>query len=159
MSPTIIKIGKFRSRKKIATFDYDWTLVKPASGGTFPKNIDDWKWLNESVVPVLRNFYKNGYAIIVFTNQTKDWKVKQIEQVLNTIGIPILVAVATNKDDYKPERVLFDKAITWDWDKSKSFFVGDALGRKGDWNNSDKLFAERIGITVKSPEDIFITEH
>jgi bifunctional polynucleotide phosphatase/kinase len=156
MSPIIIKIGNFRKRNKIAAFDYDWTLVKPASGGTFPKNIDDWQWLNESVVPVIQKLYKNGYAIIVFTNQKKEWKVKQIEHVLHTIGIPILVVVATNKSDYKPERILFDTAITWKWDVQKSFFIGDALGRKGDWNNTDRLFAEKIGIIVKAPEDVFI---
>ena len=155
MSPIIVKIGTFRQRKKIAAFDYDWTLVKPASGGTFPKNVDDWQWLNESVVTGIQKFYKNGYAIIVFTNQTKDWKVKQIETALATIGVPILVAIATNKAEYKPDRILFDTAVTWKWDRSKSFFVGDALGRKGDWNNSDRLFAERIGITVKAPEDVF----
>ena len=41
-------------------------------------------------------------------------------------------------------------------DKSESFFVGDALGRKGDWSDSDKVFAENIGIKYISPEEMFL---
>jgi bifunctional polynucleotide phosphatase/kinase len=155
MSPIIIKLGKFRQRKKIASFDYDWTLVKPASGGTFPKNVDDWEWLNDSVVPALKKLYEDGYAIVIFTNQTKEWKTKQIEIAMTSINIPALIAIAMNKAEHKPARILFDTAITWEWDKRKSFFVGDALGRKGDWNNTDRLFAENIGIKVRTPEEIF----
>ena len=29
-------------------------------------------------------------------------------------------------------------------DKNKSFYVGDALGRQGDWSDVDKQFAENI---------------
>lgn len=34
MAPNIVKVGKFRLRKKLATFDYDWTLVRPKTNGT-----------------------------------------------------------------------------------------------------------------------------
>jgi hypothetical protein len=37
MTPNIIKVGNFRIRKKITIFDYDWTLVRPKSNGTFSK--------------------------------------------------------------------------------------------------------------------------
>jgi bifunctional polynucleotide phosphatase/kinase len=76
MSPIIKKIGNFRARKKIAAFDYDWTLVKPKTGNTFPKNIDDWVWLNSNVVNILKATYKKGFAILIFTNQTKEWKIE-----------------------------------------------------------------------------------
>ena len=42
--------------------------------------------------------------------------------------------------------------------KEESFFVGDALGRKSDFSDSDKVFAENIGIKWYSPEDIFINK-
>ena len=156
MSPTIFKIGKFRARKKIAAFDYDWTLVKPASGGTFPKNIDDWKWLNDSVVMKVKEAYERGFAIIVFTNQSKTWKCDQIRIALETIGIPILVAIGMDKVDQKPAKILFESSVTWKWDKTASYFVGDALGRRGDWSDSDKVFAENVGFkTIKAPEDVF----
>ena len=40
--------------------------------------------------------------------------------------------------------------------KSESFFVGDALGRKYDFADSDKMFAKNIGILYFPPEDIFV---
>jgi bifunctional polynucleotide phosphatase/kinase len=158
MTPIIKKLGNFRSRKKIAAFDYDWTLVKPKSGGTFPKNVDDWAWLNENVPLLIKKTYKQGYAIIVFTNQTKEWKITQIENVLKTLDIPLLIAIGIDKEDKKPNTILFDSVIKWTWDKDKSFFIGDALGRRGDWSDIDRIFAENVGFkeaNIKAPEDFF----
>ena len=46
--------------------------------------------------------------------------------------------------------------MTWTWDRDLSYFVGDALGRRGDWSDSDRVFAERVGFkTIKAPEDVF----
>jgi bifunctional polynucleotide phosphatase/kinase len=60
------------------------------------------------------------------------------------------------KSDQKPSVKLFTEAVTWVWDKNSSYFVGDALGRRGDWSDSDKVFAENVGFkTIKAPEDIF----
>jgi bifunctional polynucleotide phosphatase/kinase len=156
MAPTIFKIGSFRARKKIAAFDYDWTLVKPSSGGTFPRNVEDWKWLNDSVVDKVKDVYKRGFAIIIFTNQTKTWKCDQIKVALAGLEVPVLVAIGMEKADQKPAISLFDAAVTWTWDHDVSYFVGDALGRRGDWSDSDRVFAERVGFkTIKAPEDVF----
>ena len=158
MSPIIKKLGTFRTRKKIAAFDYDWTLVKPKTGNTFPKNIDDWVWLNDNVVDIIKNTYKKGFAIIIFTNQTKQWKIDQIELVLKTLNIPLLIAIGFDKADKKPNTILFETVVTWEWDKDKSVFIGDALGRPGDWNDTDRIFAENVGFkqaNIKAPEDFF----
>jgi hypothetical protein len=63
MAPILVKIGKFRLRQKMAIFDYDWTLVKPKSNGTFSKNIDDWTWLTKKkyIVPSI----KEGFSEII----------------------------------------------------------------------------------------------
>jgi len=162
MAPTIFKIGSFRGRKKIAAFDYDWTLVKPASGGTFPRNVEDWTWLNTNVVPGLQKAYSRGFAILVFTNQTKAWKCDQIKIALESVGVPMLVAIGIEKVDQKPALSLFTSAVTWQWDKEVSYFVGDALGRRGDWSDSDRVFAERVGFAatnIKPPEDVFPYEN
>ena len=38
----------------------------------------------------------------------------------------------------------------------KSFYVGDALGRQGDWSDNDKKFAENINIKkIYSPDYLF----
>ena len=94
--------------------------------------------------------------IVIFTNQSKSWKHDQIVLVAKTLEIPLYVVIATEKPEYKPNILMFsiltgDKNI----DKEKSFFVGDALGRKGDFADSDKVFAENIGIKYFAPEDIF----
>ncbi len=159
MSPISLKILKPRYRKKIAMFDYDWTLVKPKSGGTFPKDAEDWTWLYPSVLETLQTYYAKGYSIVVFTNQSKQWKVHQIENVMSSIGIPCFVYIAMQKEEHKPATTMF-KAFLDDkeWDKNKSFFVGDALGRAADYSDSDKVFAETIGLKAKqihAPEAFF----
>ncbi|EGW33405.1 uncharacterized protein SPAPADRAFT_71256 [Spathaspora passalidarum NRRL Y-27907] len=40
-------------------------------------------------------------------------------------------------------------------DVENSFFVGDAAGRKKDFSDSDKKFADGAGLQFKTPEDIF----
>lgn len=159
MAPHIIKIGKFRLRGKMAMFDYDWTLVKPLSNGTFSKSVDDWRWLTEKVPEILEDYYKKGYCIVIISNQTRntEMKLQQIINVLSTLKIPSLVSVGYEDIDKKPNRIMFDlikkdKKI----DMNKSFYVGDALGRQGDWSDSDKKFAENIDIKkIYSPDDLF----
>jgi bifunctional polynucleotide phosphatase/kinase len=159
MAPHIIKIGKFRLREKMAMFDYDWTLVKPISNGTFSKSLDDWRWITEKVPEILQKYYDKGYCIVIISNQTRNTKMKlqQITNVLSTLPIPSLIAVGYEDIDKKPNRTMFDiikknKKINM----NKSFYVGDALGRQGDWSDNDKKFAENINIKqIYSPDDLF----
>jgi bifunctional polynucleotide phosphatase/kinase len=159
MAPHIIKIGKFRLRQKMAMFDYDWTLVRPLSNGTFSKSLDDWKWITEKVPEILQKYYDKGFCIVIISNQSKNTKMKlqQIINVLSTLNIPSLISVGYDDNDKKPNTTMFDIIIkNKKIDMKKSFFVGDALGRKGDWSDSDKKFAENINIkNIYSPDDIF----
>lgn len=159
MAHHIQKIGKFRFRQKMAIFDYDWTLVKPISNGTFSKNVDDWMWLSKKVPEVLMNYYKNGYSITIVSNQTRNTKMKieQISNALTTLNIPLIFIVGYEDEVKKPKPAMFniltkDKKV----DFTKSFYVGDALGRQGDWSDVDRKFAENIGIqNILSPDDLF----
>jgi bifunctional polynucleotide phosphatase/kinase len=154
-----LKLNSFRIRSNVAAFDYDHTLVKPKSGGTFPKDVDDWMFLQESVPIVLEQLYKKGYALVIFTNQTKDWKIKQIENVLTSLNLPIMAVIATTKETQKPSTAMYDTYLKSDKLKlSECFFVGDALGRPNDWSDTDKQFAEAIGFQVKTPEELFVPE-
>ena len=89
MAPHIVKIGKFRLRQKMAIFDYDWTLVKPLSNGTFSKNLDDWRWITEKVPDILEKYYKKGYCIVIISNQTRNTKMKlqQIDKIVVFIDV------------------------------------------------------------------------
>ena len=156
MPPTIYNLHNAVHREKMAAFDYDWTLVRPKGGKTFPSNIDDWEWLYPNVPEKIKNYYDDGFMIVIFTNQSKLWKHEQIKLVLHSLDIPIFIVIATDKCDYKPNAILLNillgnNKIT----KEESFFVGDALGRESDFSDSDKVFAENIGIRWFCPESIF----
>ena len=135
MSIKIYPLNKAFYRKKVASFDYDWTLVKPKNNKQFPTNIDDWCWLYDNVGDKIKQYYNNGFMIVIFTNQSKKWKIIQIKKALKTLEIPITIVVATEKDKYKPNRLMFDELFKDYLIKiKKSFFVGDALGRKNDFS-------------------------
>ena len=150
-----IKIGKFRFRQKIACYDYDYTLVKPKSKSLLPMDKDDWQWLRDTVPEKLKENYKKKFCIIIFTNQSKNWKIEQIVEVLTTLEIPILINVGTDKESKKPNPEMFKRAVNKKWDTKKSYYVGDALGRTTDWSDVDKVFAENSKINYKSPEEEF----
>jgi bifunctional polynucleotide phosphatase/kinase len=158
-APDVILMEKPRFRKKIAAFDFDWTLVCPKNGGVFPtpNDIHDWDWRFPTVTSTIRDLYKKGYGIYVFTNQSKEFKMRQIHDAMKSLGIPLTVVAARDKEDYKPKRLIWDLVIPEkkEWDKNKSFFVGDAAGRPEDWAPADKEFADNIGIKFMLPEDVF----
>jgi bifunctional polynucleotide phosphatase/kinase len=140
--------------------DYDWTLVNPKGGATFPTNIDDWEWYSSIVPEKLQKYYDDGYMLVVFTNQSKPWKCDQIRFAMSSLNIPLFIVVAKVKSEYKPNTILFDTLFTEnEIDKSKSFFIGDALGRKNDFADSDKVFAQNIGIQYFPPEKIFLSNN
>ena len=156
MSPLIYNLNNAIYSEKMAAVDYDWTLVCPKGGKTFPSNIDDWEWLYPNIPEKLKNYYKDGYMIVIFTNQSKAWKHEQIQIVAKTLNIPIFIVIATEKIYYKPNPELFNMFIGKNKiNKEKSFFIGDAIGRTSDFSDSDKVFAENIGIPCYCPEEVF----
>ena len=160
MSPTIYNINNATIQEKMASFDYDWTMVNPKDGKTFPTSIDDWQWMYPNVPEKIKQYYEDGYMIVVFSNQSKKWKCDQIQMVMKQLEIPLFVVIATEKSEYKPNPILFNTPFGENSiNKEESFFVGDALGRKSDFSDSDKVFAENIGIKWYSPEDIFINKN
>ena len=143
-------------RKKMAAFDYDWTLVIPKDGKTFSTSMDDWKWYFDNIPIIIKKYYNDGYMIVIFSNQSKLWKHEQIKKVMETLEIPMFIVIAPNKKLYKPNPILFTSLVgDFEINKKKSFFVCDALGRPTDFSDSDKVFAENIGIKYYSPEEFF----
>lgn len=158
-------VGKIdKNSKKIAAFDFDWTLVKPKSGRKFPKDSDDWEWLFPNIQHVIQNYHKQGFTIVIFTNQTKQFKLDQINNVLIELKVPVVAMIAFgSKSVYrKPSTKMFEKLFEAEEFPKKSsidfqcsLFVGDAIGRPGDWSDSDLIFAKSVGLRCLSPEQIF----
>ena len=151
--------GSPQYRSKMASFDYDWTLVRPKTGNTFYKDKDDWAYLFDNIKEVLQKYYDEGYMIVIFTNQTKEWKKEQVFQVMRDLDIPLFIPLGDfllTKDEGKPSATIFNYFLgSHEIVKEDSFFCGDALGRQGDWSDTDKIFASNIGVKCYSPEDIF----
>lgn len=150
----------------LAIFDVDWTITF-SQKKLFPPWASDDIELLPGRQKILEQIIKMGYTLIFVTNQlvkgtTSKSEVSRIERVeritnfMNKLSLPCMVFIATGDDNYR-------KPNTGIWEKIKqmvpkidySFFVGDALGRPQDFADTDKKFAENIGIPWYSPDEIF----
>uniref|UniRef100_A0A0N4ZK26 Bifunctional polynucleotide phosphatase/kinase n=1 Tax=Parastrongyloides trichosuri TaxID=131310 RepID=A0A0N4ZK26_PARTI len=168
-----------QSKKKIASFDMDHTLIKPKGSGIHPKFDDDWEYLFPTVPTKLKKLHKDDYKIVIFTNQKgistkKNSKIdikKRVEDIINKLDIPIQVFVSLGHPKYrKPYKGMWEllsKEHNGDVDISieDSIYVGDGAGRmnvsengRRDFTNSDRLFALNIGIKFKDPEEFFLDQ-
>lgn len=152
------------SNSKIAAFDLDWTLIRPIKG-RFSKNNKDWDFLPNRI-STLKTYVNDGYTIVIFSNQLskgdkRNMLISKINNVLFSLAnqdIYPWVFVSVEKDIYrKPNTGMWQVLEQYinDINKNNSFYVGDAAGRPQDFNNTDKTFAENIGITFYVPEQIF----
>lgn len=143
---------------KIAAFDLDDTLIKTKSGCKFPISEQDWMWTYESVPQKIKELQSQGYECMLFSNQ---YRLKQItkNKIIHICEeLQIGAYVAKQKDNYrKPSIGMWELLLSTHEtvDYEKSFFVGDAAGRQGDFSNSDLLFAQNIGVQFYVPEDFF----
>lgn len=159
IGPIIFKVGYQDKKlgKNIMALDFDWTIVKPKNGKDFPKNKDDWEFLRSNTKDIIKKYAKT-HDIVIFTTQTKEWKIDMIKNVMKEIGEDAIVCIGFGKYAIKkPEPELF-KSVIKDFDKETSFYVGDGAGREIDWSDVDKKFAENVGIKFKTPEEIFPIE-
>ncbi|KAN0009329.1 hypothetical protein ACTFIU_006609 [Dictyostelium citrinum] len=178
-------LGEVLSRSKIASFDMDSTLIKNKSGRVHAINKDDWLWWDECVPKNLKQLYKDGYQVIIFTNQggighgskfcqTKFNDItKKIQILEKELEFPLIAFIACADDaNRKPNRKMWDMMYECTDGKvvineSESFYCGDAAGRpdgwkagyKKDFSNSDLGFAMTVGIRFETPETHFLGEN
>ena len=159
---------EFKYTNKILALDYDHTLVRPNNGRTFQKDIDDYEFMFDNIEDKLLKYEKDGYCIVVFTNQTKSWKLDQIDSVFyDDLNVFYKIYSGITKKYKKPNKYMFDLFISNDGkgfpdgskkleiDYENSIYVGDALGRKNDWSDCALLFAKNCGLKYMSPEMFF----
>ena len=170
------KTQNFIFKKKLAMFDLDSTLITPkigrfGHGKGFPLNSDDWKFLFDNVKNVLNDYEKDNYSIIIISNQggialgkqTIEQWIDKISKIQKSLGIDIYVFCSINQNKYrKPYPTWFNEFIPKDIqlniDRKRSFYCGDACGRKGDFSDTDYKFALNCMIKFKTPENFFTGE-
>ena len=134
---------------------------------------------------VLRTLHAQGYKLVVVTNESLDRfkkldainncvlkKTGRLERFAAAVGVPLQVLVATAKPDDVTGKPDFRKPGAGAWrylcergnggvapDLSSSFFVGDAAGRPGDHSDSDRMFAEKVGVTFHTEKSFFCQLH
>ena len=79
------KSGSDRSKKKIAAFDLDGTIIVTKSGKAFPKDVDDWCLFDSKLPKYLNKLTQElDYRFVIITNQmgiaNKSTKVEDIKQ-------------------------------------------------------------------------------
>lgn len=155
---------QFGDNYKVAAFDLDWTIIRPVHS-RFMKDENDWSFLPNRL-SIIKSYQDAGYIIVIFTNQ--GYKGAKLTMAINRInnvlvelssnGIIPWIFAAAGGDQYRKPNVnmwnVFEKSL-YPIDKSKSFFVGDAAGRPQDHGGNDLIFANNIGISFFTPEQIF----
>ncbi len=54
---------------QVAAFDLDGTLIRTKSGKKFPLSTADWTWWHPCVPEKLRALHRDGFRLVIFTNQ------------------------------------------------------------------------------------------
>lgn len=146
-------LGGGKASSKIASFDFDGTIVKVKSKAKFPKDGNDWLLLDKKLPDLIRK-YENSHRFVIFSNQMgvslgnmpfENIK-NRIEKSLEVIGVPCLAFLALKDDPYRKPSPgmfsLFKKEFNSEVEVnlSESFFVGDAAGRRTALNRDHSKF-------------------
>ncbi|GAA5852634.1 hypothetical protein JCM8547_002572 [Rhodosporidiobolus lusitaniae] len=152
---------------KVAAFDIDGTVIEPKEGRKFPRDETDWQFLYPNVVRKIREAHATGFAIVLISNQAGQPKQQEkfkrkMPLLCKNINVPLHVFAAWSYDNYR-------KSATGMWDAyveefnggktidySQSFYVGDAAGRDGDHNDTDRKMAMNCGLRFYTPEEWFL---
>lgn len=146
----------------LAGFDLDWTLIKPEYG-KFPKSSHDMIFLSNRL-PILINLQSNGWTIVIMTNQkiakryTRQFRLDYLNYLIALLednNIHPIVLASLADDQYRKPNISMWTYLTQGTSVYSSFYVGDAAGRPGDFSDSDKQFADNLGIKFYIPEEIF----
>mgnify|MGYP000021397293 FL=1 len=167
--------------KTVLFIDLDGTLIKTASGNTFPKDCTDFI-IRKEVLDKIAERLPNLFLIGIVTNQggipqfisKRDFETK-FESIIQFVGsylgsrIPKLnieakvfvtglycASIEKSDKSRKPNAGMLEylqKEFVSEHDKSQMIMIGDASGKPGDFSDSDKKCAENFGIDYLDIED------
>jgi len=149
---------------QVIGFDLDWTIVRTIRA-RFPKDANDWAFLPNRI-SILKAYQDKGYILAIFTNQgyTGAKSIMALNRINNIItaleqqGIVPWVFVATLHDVYRKPNIGMWNVLEQYYpgiNTKESFYVGDAAGRPQDHSTDDIMFAQNVGISFFTPEQIF----
>lgn len=137
----------FNKKLPVAGFDFDSTLIIPHNGKLAVSKSDFSLNLTKEFIRDL----KETHNVVIFSNQSRFNSNTEFRflSVMKDLNIDHCF-VATKKDEYrKPETGMWNfmkNLLKNNLSSLEHFYVGDAGGRVNDFSDSDKLFAENIGI-------------
>ena len=154
-----IQSMNIRKFSYVAAFDMDHTLSY-SERHLYPCLPEDVKILPNRREK-LKELLNMGYRLVLFTNQYAKSKAQvakklaRVQTFLTILDLPMTAFIATSKNEYRKPEI-----GAWNYFKNNNnvttaFFCGDALGRHGDWNNSDLEFAKNAGLEIQEPEKLF----
>lgn len=157
---------------KVLSLGLVWTLIKPKELGFWIAKSDSWDFCYD--IKRIHEYYKKGYQIVIYTNQTLlnneghltiDGFKELIQNVDKELKIPFQVFVATQYGYYlKPIDGMWNlcnNVNNWEVNLKKSLMVGKNAGRTinshkiPDKISYDFYFSRNIGIKFKTPEQFF----
>jgi bifunctional polynucleotide phosphatase/kinase len=155
---------KFKMEKKIASFDLDGTLIAPKSKKKFATDSSDWMWAFETVPDKLKKLYNDGYSIVVVSNQagiadgkqSGDAWIEKLNAIVKELDIEMKVFCSTSKNKYRKPLPTFREEFFPEITNKESFYCGDAVGRKGDFSDTDYKFAINAKLNFYTPEHLFL---
>lgn len=153
MSKTVTEVisGKLK-HSKCAGFDMDDTLIYGSDGGGYKAY--------PFAVEKLKELDKEGYNILVFSNQKKP---RQTDKIVNAKidavielykPLPIHFFCARAEDEFRKPEIGMLKLIPKEYGKLE-FFVGDADGSEDAFSDADVGFAKGVGVRYETPEKYF----
>ncbi|GAA5986189.1 hypothetical protein JCM11641_002883 [Rhodosporidiobolus odoratus] len=159
--------GEPKGSSKVAAFDIDGTVIQPKEGRKFPRDETDWQMLYPEVVPKIRDAHAAGFAIVLISNQAGQPKSQEkfkrkMPLMCKKLGVPLHVFAAFEYDHFRKSATgmwdayagQFNDGIEVDY--TESFYVGDAAGRVGDHNDTDRKLAVNSGLLFFTPEEYFL---
>ena len=166
--------------KTVLFIDLDGTLIKTASGNTFPKDCTDFI-IRKEVLDKIAERLPNLFWIGIVTNQggipqfisKRDFEAK-FESIIQFVGsylgsrisklcieAKVLVtglycySIEKSNKCRKPNTGMLENLLKdfGEHSKSSMIMIGDASGKPGDFSDSDKKCAENFGIDYLDIED------
>ncbi len=153
--------------------DLNDTLVGSKRGRPgYAVTVDDWMPWNGQVIPRLRELHAEGFLIAIHTNQgnvksalsgKRAGLVREyIDSFLTELGVPVLVFMATMKDQYrKPGIQMWEHmesalaGLGHPVNRGTSVYVGDAAGGPGEHSAADSEYAAALGVRFVHARDEF----